>query len=48
MTIMNYDLETLVRADHELRKISRVVDFGKIARKLRGIKNRAWGKGLVS
>jgi transposase, IS5 family len=33
MTIMSYDLEKIVRLDHELRKIARVVDFGKIARK---------------
>ena len=30
---MNYEFETLVHADHEFRKIFRVVDFGKIARK---------------
>ena len=33
MTIFKYDLNTIVRTDHELRKISAVVDFGKIARK---------------
>ncbi len=33
MTIFKYDLEMLVRADHELRKVAGVVDFGKIARK---------------
>lgn len=33
MTIFKYDLEKLVRADHELRRIAEVVDFGKIARK---------------
>ena len=33
MTIFKYDLNQLVRTDHELRKVSAVVDFGKIARK---------------
>lgn len=33
MTIFKYDLNTLVRRDHELRKVTAVVDFGKIARK---------------
>lgn len=33
MTIFKYDLNKLVREDHELRKVSAVVDFGKIARK---------------
>ena len=45
MTIMNYDLETLVRADHELRAINRVVDFGKIARKYIELKTEVGRKG---
>lgn len=33
MLIFSYDLEKLVRPDHELRKVAKVVDFVKIARK---------------
>ena len=33
MTIMSYDLNALVRADHELRKINATVGFEKISRK---------------
>lgn len=33
MTIFHYDLEQLVRADHQLRKVACVLDFGKVARK---------------
>lgn len=45
MTIMAYDLETIVRADHDLRKISQVVDFGKIARKYVELKTELGRKG---
>ena len=30
MTIFKYDLNKLVRTEHELRKIEAVVDFGKL------------------
>ncbi len=33
MLIFSYDLEKIVRPDHELRKVAKVVDFVKIARK---------------
>lgn len=33
MTMMRYDLNVLVRADHELRAINTLVDFEKISRK---------------
>ena len=45
MTIFKYDLNTLVRTDHELRKIAAVVDFGKIARKYIELKTELGRKG---
>jgi len=45
MTIMDYDLEILVRADHELRKIAKVVDFGRIAKKYVELKTELGRKG---
>ena len=45
MTIMDYDLEILVRPDHELRKIAGVVDFGKIAKKYVELKTELGRKG---
>ena len=33
MLIFSYDLERIVSSEHELRKIAKVVDFVKIARK---------------
>ena len=49
MTIMSYDLNALVRGEHELRKINTTVNFEKIARKyveLKTIVGRR-GYGLV-
>ena len=45
MTIFKYDLNTIVRTDHELRKIAVVVDFGKIARKYVELKTLLGRKG---
>lgn len=45
MTIMKYDLDALVRQDHELRKVTRVVDFTKIARKYIELKTTVGRKG---
>ena len=45
MTIMKYDLEAIVRQDHELRKVTHVVDFTKIARKYIELKTTVGRKG---
>ncbi len=45
MTIFKYDLNVIVRTDHELRKVSAVVDFGKIARKYIELKTVLGRKG---
>ena len=45
MTNMDYDLEILVRPDHELHKIAGVVDFGKIAKKYVELKTELGRKG---
>ena len=45
MTIFKYDLNQLVRTDHELRKVAAVVDFGKIARKFVELKTVLGRKG---
>jgi len=45
MTIMKYDLNALVRQDHELRKVTRAVDFTKIARKYVELKTTVGRKG---
>ncbi len=45
MTIFKYDLNVIVRTDHELRKVSAVVDFGKIARKYVELKTVLGRKG---
>ena len=45
MTIFKYDLEKLVRTDHELRKIAQAVDFDKIARKYVELKTVVGRKG---
>ena len=31
MTIMNYDLDKIVRKDHEMRKVDEVISFNKLA-----------------
>ena len=45
MLIFSYDLEKIVSADHELRKIASVVDFVKIARKFVELKTTVGRKG---
>ena len=45
MTIFKYDLEKLVRTDHELRKTAQAVDFDKIARKYVELKTVVGRKG---
>ncbi len=45
MTIFKYDLNVIVQTDHELRKVSAVVDFGKIARKYVELKTVLGRKG---
>ena len=45
MTIFKYDVNKLVRTDHELRKVAAVVDFGKIARKFVELKTVLGRKG---
>ena len=45
MRIFKYDLNTLVRTDHELSKVAVVVDFGKIARKYIELKTELGRKG---
>ena len=45
MTIMSYDLNALVRGDHELRKVNEVVDFTKIARKYIELKTTVGRRG---
>lgn len=45
MTIMKYDLNALVRQYHELRKVTRAVDFTKIARKYVELKTTVGRKG---
>ncbi|MDP2934856.1 MAG: IS5 family transposase [bacterium] len=45
MTIMKYDLNALVRQDHQLRKINTTVDFCKIARKYVELKTTVGRKG---
>ena len=49
MTVMSYDLNALVRAGHELRKIDATVSFEKIARKYIELKTTVGrrGYGLV-
>lgn len=31
MTIMNYDLNEIVRKDHEMRKVDEIISFNKLA-----------------
>lgn len=45
MTIMKYDLNDLVRNDHQLRKVNTTVDFSKIARKYVELKTEVGRKG---
>lgn len=45
MTIFRYDLDKIVREDHQLRKISGIVDFAKIARKYVELKTTVGRKG---
>jgi transposase, IS5 family len=45
MLIFNYDLEKIVRKDHELRKIAQTVDFLKIARKFVELKTTVGRRG---
>ena len=46
MTIFKYDLNALVRPEHELRKVNTVVDFSKIARKYIELKTTVGRKGF--
>ena len=45
MTVFKYDLNALVRPEHELRKVNTVVDFSKIARKYIELKTTVGRKG---
>lgn len=45
MTIFKYDLDVLVRPEHELRKVNTVVDFSKIARKYIELRTTVGRKG---
>jgi IS5 family transposase len=45
MLIFNYDLEKIVRADHELREVNKVVDFVKISRKFVELRTTVGRKG---
>lgn len=45
MLIFSYDLEKIVSPDHELRKVAKVVDFVKIARKFTELASTAGRRG---
>lgn len=45
MTVFQYDLNALVRQDHKLRKINKVISFQKISRKYIELKKETGRKG---